>query len=260
MCLILFAHGVHPRYRLVVAANRDEWFRRPSAPAGFWSDRPEVLAGRDLEHGGTWLGLTRAGRFAALTNFRDPRNKRDGAPSRGGLVTGFLASAEAPLAYAAQLVAAAATYNGFNLLAGSFDELAYVSTRERRAVQVAPGVHGLSNGVLDEAWPKVRRGREGLADVVSGDFDTEDLFALLKDHALAPDADLPDTGVSRDWERLLSAMHIVADGYGTRCATVVLVEHGGSATFCERTFDPVGHAVGDVVHRFQISGESGVRR
>jgi uncharacterized protein with NRDE domain len=253
MCLILFAHAAHPRYRLVVAANRDEWFRRPSAPAGFWPDRPHLLAGRDLEQGGTWLGFTRDGRFAALTNFRDPRTKRDGAPSRGALVTEFLAGDHPPLAYAARLVDAAGAYNGFNLLAGAPDALAYVSSREARAVEVDPGVHGLSNGVLDEPWPKVRKGRDRLAALLSRDFDTEDLFALLKDQSIAPDAELPDTGVSRDWERLLSAMHIVADGYGTRCATVLLVGRDGEVAFLERTFDMGGNAIGDVVHRFPLA-------
>lgn len=253
MCLILFAHAAHPRYRLVVAANRDEWFRRPSAPAAFWADRPEVLAGRDLEQGGTWLGLTRGGRFAALTNFRDPRAKRDGAPSRGALVSAFLDGKRAPLDYAARLVTEADRYNGFNLLAGAGDELAYLSSRGRQAMPVAPGVHGLSNGALDEPWPKVRKGRERLSEALSRDVGPDDLFTLLKDHSLAPDEELPDTGVSRDWERLLSAMHIVADGYGTRCATVVLVGHDGEVTFCERTFDAGGRVAGNVTQRFRIA-------
>jgi uncharacterized protein with NRDE domain len=253
MCLILFAHAAHPRYGLVVAANRDEWFRRPSAPAGFWADRPHVVAGRDLEQGGTWLGLTRTGRFAALTNFRDPRAKREGVPSRGALVSDYLVGDEPPLPYAERLAQSAGHYNGFNLLAGTPDRLVYVSSRDGRASRLEPGVHGLSNGVLNEPWPKVRKGRDGLATVLSREFDTEDLFALLKDRTLAPDTDLPDTGVSREWERVLSAMHIVADGYGTRCASVLLLGRDGDATFCERTFDPQGNAVGDVVHRFAVA-------
>jgi uncharacterized protein with NRDE domain len=253
VCLILFAHRAHPRYRLVVAANRDEWFRRPSAPAAFWPERPDLLAGRDLEQGGTWLGVTRAGRFAALTNYRDPRSKRDAAPSRGALVTGFLAGEDAPGAYAERLAGQAARYNGFNLLAADGDELACASSRAARAARVEPGVHGLSNGVLDEPWPKVRKGRERLAAVLAGRFEAADLFALLKDESRADDAELPATGVSLEWERQLSAMHIRAEGYGTRCATVVLVDADGTVAFHERTFDPDGRAVNDVEHRFTLA-------
>jgi uncharacterized protein with NRDE domain len=253
MCLILFANGAHPRYRLVVAANRDEWFRRPSAQAAFWEDQPNVLAGRDLEQGGTWLGVTRSGRFSALTNFRDPASKRDRAPSRGALVTGFLTGTREPLDYAAMLTATADAYNGFNLLAGDGERLAYVSSRRTQPEQVAPGVHGLSNGLLDESWPKVRKGREGLARLLSRDLVAEDLFGLLKNESLAPEEELPSTGVSREWERLLSAMHIVADGYGTRCATVVLIDTDGVADFRERTFDASGRPVAEVTHRFSIS-------
>jgi uncharacterized protein with NRDE domain len=253
VCLILLAHRTHPRYRLIVAANRDEWFRRPTAPAAFWTDRPEVLAGRDLEQGGTWLGITRRGRFAALTNFRDPRSKRDDSPSRGELVADFLSGGMPAGRHARALVADAPRYNGFNLLASDGTELAYVGSRTAQAIVVTPGIHGLSNGLLDEPWPKVRRGCERLAAVVDGDFSTEDLFALLRDDALAPDAELPSTGVSPAWERVLSAMHIVADGYGTRCATVLLVEQSGDVTFLERTFDPAGRASVDVEYRFTVA-------
>jgi len=252
VCLILFAHHAHPRHRLIVAANRDEWFRRPSARAAFWKDRPDVLAGRDLEQGGTWLGITRSGRFAALTNFRDPRSKRDDSPSRGELVADFL-SAEAPaVQHARALVADAPRYNGFNLLVSDGTELAYVGSRPAQSQSVAPGIHGLSNGLLDEPWPKVRRGCERLAAAIDREFSPEDLFALLRDDALAPEAELPSTGVSPEWERLLSAMHIVADGYGTRCATVVLVDELGAVTFLERTFDPAGQATDTVEHRFTV--------
>lgn len=252
VCLVLFAHAAHPHYRLVVAANRDEWFRRPTAQATFWADQPHVLAGRDLEQGGTWLGVTRDGRFSALTNLRDPASRREGAPSRGALVAGFLSGRQAPLDYAAMLAAAAGAYNGFSLLAGDTERLAYVSSREAQAVEVTPGVHGLSNGLLDEPWPKVRKGREGLAQLLEGAIDAEGLFGLLRDEALAPDAELPSTGVPPEWERVLSAMHIVADDYGTRCATVLLIDADGGADFRERTFDSAGRPVAEVAHRFLI--------
>jgi uncharacterized protein with NRDE domain len=253
MCLILFAHQAHPRYRLVLAANRDEWFRRPAAPAGFWADRPDLLAGRDLEHGGTWLGVTRSGRFAALTNFRDPRDKREAAPSRGALVTAFLSGGDGPANYVTRLMDGAARYNGFNLLAGHRDELWFAASRTGQPSRVEPGIHGLSNGLLDEPWPKVRRGRAGLNAILARPFDTEDLFALLHDEDVAADAELPATGVAPEWERLLSAMHIRADGYGTRCATVLLIGEDGTVEFRERTFDPAGRPVQDVDFRFAIA-------
>jgi uncharacterized protein with NRDE domain len=253
VCLILFAHRAHPRYRLIVAANRDEWFQRPSAAAAFWPDAPDLLAGRDLEQGGTWLGVTRRGRFSALTNFRDPRSKRDDAPSRGALVRDFLAGDEAPLPYAERLLGEAARYNGFNLLAGDGDDLACVSNRDRRALPVAAGVHGLSNGLLNEPWPKVRKGRERLAAIIEGSFDAETLFALLRDEDHAPDEELPATGVAPEWERRLSAMHIRADDYGTRCATVLMIGHDGEVEFRERTFDRDGRAVNEAEHRFRLS-------
>lgn len=258
MCLILFAYRAHPRYPLVVAANRDEWFRRPSAPASFWTDQPNVLAGRDLEQGGTWLGITRTGRFAALTNFRDPGSKRESAPSRGALVSGFLEGENGALPYAARLVAEPASYNGFNLLAADADTLTYVASRTGEARSLSPGVYGLSNGLLDEPWPKVVKGREALCALLDQPFGPEDLLAVLKDHAQAPDAALPSTGVSLEWERLLSAMHIVADGYGTRCATALVVDVEHRVTFVERTFDPTGRAVGEVAHhfRFEPTGSS----
>ena len=163
MCLILFAHRVHPAYPLVVAANRDEWFRRPTAPAAFWPDAPEVFAGRDLEQRGTWLGVTRRGRFAALTNYRDPGSNRPDAPSRGALVSAFLRSQAPPMAYLERLRDESARYNGFSLLAGDRDTLGYFSNREGEIRELAPGLYGLSNSLLDVAWPKVESGKSRLA-------------------------------------------------------------------------------------------------
>lgn len=252
MCLILLAYRAHPRYPLVIAANRDEWFRRPSAPAAFWPDRPQVLAGRDLEQGGTWLGITRAGRFAALTNFRDPASKREDAPSRGALVSRFLESETAPRDYVLALAGEASRYNEFNLLAGDPQTLAYASSRAAAPSILAPGVYGLSNGLLDEPWPKVVKGRRALAAMLDRPFGPEDLFRMLKDHDRAADHELPATGVPLEWERLLSAMHIVADGYGTRCATALLVDAHGAVTFVERTFDSEGRETGEVAERFSL--------
>src|SRR5258706_6908216 len=156
MCLILFAWQAHPDYPLVVAANRDEWRDRPTAPAAWWDDAPDILAGRDLEAGGTWLGVTRAGRFAAITNFRDPSDRKSTAPSRGQLVADFLRGDDAPRDYLAALAAKAARYNGFNLLLADDKSMCYFGSREGEIIDVAPGIHGLSNHLLDEPWPKVK--------------------------------------------------------------------------------------------------------
>lgn len=237
MCLIAFAYRVHPRYSLVVAANRDEFYRRPTAPAAFWSECPGVLAGRDLEQGGTWLGVTRDGRFAALTNYRDPAANRNGARSRGELVRDYLCGALAPREYLERARAAGGDYNGFNLLAGDAGGLWYYSNRTDVVAEVAPGVHGLSNHLLDTSWPKVAKAKAGLAACLGGSEEAlaAGLFALLADDAPAPDAALPDTGVGLEWERTLSPVFIASADYGTRSSTMVLLGEGGTR-FAERTW------------------------
>jgi len=238
MCLILFAHRVHPAYPLVVAANRDEWFRRPTAPAGFWPDAPEVLAGRDLEQQGTWLGVTRAGRFAALTNYRDPGANRPDAPSRGTLVSAFLRSRIPPGEYLEHLRRDASRYNGFSLLVGDFSELLYFSNRDG-ASRLTPGIHGISNHLLDTPWPKVARGKQALEALVAEGRDPspEELLALLASRSRPPDESLPETGVGLEWERVLSPLFIESPSYGTRCSTVVLIDRDGMVTFVERVFN-----------------------
>ncbi len=254
MCLILLAYRTHPRYHLVVAANRDEFFKRPAAPAAWWGDHPGLLAGRDLEAGGTWLGMTRSGRFAALTNFRDPPAQRTDAPSRGALVTGFLTGRVTPDAYLEALRPDAQRYNGFNLLTADRDALCGYSNRGDGVQRLAPGLHGISNGVLDEPWPKVTRGCADLGAMLADDAEPalEALFNLLSDRAQAPDEKLPDTGIGRDWERLLSARFIAAPGYGTRCSTVLLWGVDGEVRFAERSYDAQGRATGTVDVTFTL--------
>jgi uncharacterized protein with NRDE domain len=240
MCLILFAHRAHPEYALVAAANRDELYERPTAAAGFWPDATDVLAGRDLREGGTWMGVTRGGRFAAVTNYREMPLSRDGKRSRGHLVAGFLRSATAPAAYARELAADGDAYNGFNLLVGDGASLAYVSNRGAGPRVLAPGVYGLSNALLDDPWPKVVRGKAVLADALAGPADELEarLFAALADRGIAPDAALPETGVGLERERALSAPFIATPRYGTRCSTVLVVRSDGRATFTERRVTP----------------------
>lgn len=241
MCLILFALHRHPDYPLIVAANRDEFHDRPTAAARFWPEAPQLLAGRDLQGGGTWLGVTRQGRFAALTNFRDPPSHRDDAPSRGGLVTDFLRGAMPATAYLDDVARRGAAYNGFNLVAGGAAALSAYCNRGGGVVTLGAGVHGISNGLLDEAWPKVAAGRAALAALVDGGRPTsEALFALLADTAPAPDGQLPETGIGLEWERRLSPRFIVSPGYGTRCSTVLLFRRDGKVYFAERAFDRDG--------------------
>jgi uncharacterized protein with NRDE domain len=255
MCLILFARDAHPEYRLVVAANRDEFYARPTAPAAFWDDAPEVLAGRDLREGGTWLGITRAGRFAAVTNVRDPVSYQTGAPSRGHLVSDFLRNRATPAGYLQGLAPRAPRFNGFNLLLGDGESLAWFSNRGGEGARaLGPGVYGLSNHLLDTPWPKVTRGKDDLRRILQSPPDEweEALFATLTLRDPAPDALLPDTGVGLERERALSAAFIATPEYGTRCSTVLLVGRDGNVTFTERTVNPAAGTWSEVRHRFAL--------
>lgn len=239
MCLIALAYKAHPRFPLIVAANRDEFLDRPTRPAQFWPDAPEILAGRDERAGGTWLGITRTGRFAALTNYRDLRRPPMGGPSRGALVRAALENRLE--------TAGTGAYEGFNLLYGPVDALRYHTNIGGADVPLAPGVHGLSNALLDTPWPKVQRAKAGLSRLLTAPNGplVEDLFSLLADAEPAPVVELPDTGLPDDRERALSSIFIRMEGYGTRCSTVVLVDADGQVTFEERTF-PAGTAVRQV--------------
>jgi uncharacterized protein with NRDE domain len=241
MCLILIACQVHPRYPLILAANRDEFYQRPTAAAAFWPDAPQILAGRDLVRQGTWLGITRSGRFAALTNYRDPHAARRNAPSRGELVSEFLRSEIRAEDYLERLRAETPAYNGYNLLFGNQDGLYCYSNKSGEAVRLAPGFHGLSNHLLDTPWPKVVRGKETLAKVVgNSDFFREDLFAILADRTPAADELLPDTGVGLARERMLSSIFITSERYGTRSSTVLLIDANRQVSFSERSFNGGG--------------------
>ena len=253
MCLIAFAWRAHPRSRLIVAANRDEYFGRPAAPAGFWDDHPSVLAGRDLEAGGTWLGVTLDGRFAALTNYRNPADRKTSAPSRGALVGDFLTGRTAPEEYARQVEGRAMDYNGFSLLVADAQSMSFFSNRGGPATRVAPGVHGLSNHLLDTPWPKVERAKAKLAALLDRPFDSEVAFRLLDDAERAPGTDLPSTGVSLELEERLSAIRILAvGGYGTRCSTALSLGEGGRIEFHERTYREDGGESGKVGYRLTV--------
>jgi uncharacterized protein with NRDE domain len=251
MCLVLVALGTHPQYSVVVAANRDEYHARAAAPAHWWSEG--WLAGRDLVASGTWLGVTREGRWALVTNVREPGRHDPTAPSRGALVPRLLSDTAPVHACLAAIIGSAVTHNGFNLVAGTDREAHWGSNRVAGSQSLGAGVYGLSNATLDTPWPKVRRTKTQLAAwCARGNADVEALFALLEDRAVATDKELPSTGIGIERERLLSAPFIVSPEYGTRCSTVLAIGHDGEARFIERAFDASGRTTGAVDERFVI--------
>lgn len=249
MCLILLAWQANAEFPLVVAANRDEFYARPTRPAGFWPDAPQVLAGRDDSAGGTWLGFTRSGRFAALTNYRAPEHARSDRPSRGKLVADFLTGEMTPAEYLAATAGFGKACNGYNLLVGTRDELWWSSNVSGESRQLAAGVYGLSNHLLDTAWPKVGAGRTALTAALGPPLDELALSTLLCDDTRHEDQKLPQTGIPLEWERALSAAFIHTPAYGTRASTLLKVRSGstrsqpGMACLDEQTWLPGGRGI-----------------
>jgi uncharacterized protein with NRDE domain len=254
VCLILLANDVHPDYQLILAANRDEFYDRPTAPVSFWQEAPAVLAGRDLLGGGSWLGVTRTGKFAVLSNYREPQAHRHNAPSRGKLVSDYLQGELPPAEYLAVVQEQAASYNGFNLIVGDGGGLSYLSNRQGVPQRVSAGIYGLSNHLLDTPWLKVVRGKGMLAALLADGvaLEPEACFALLADRSVAPDQLLPDTGVGLELERALSAIFIATPSYGTRASTLVFIDRQNNLTFLERSFGPGGEAGETVRFCFRI--------
>jgi uncharacterized protein with NRDE domain len=251
MCLILVAWRAHPDYPLVLAANRDEFFARPAAPAQWWPEHPGLLAGRDLQAGGTWLGITRSGRFAALTNYRDPARMQHTAPSRGALVRDWLLGQGTVPEALAELQRSGSRYNGFNLMLGDAHAFGVYESVPNASHLLGDGIYGLSNHLLDTAWPKVQRAKSRLATALEHLPDNRRLLELLRDDAPAADHELPRTGVSDEWERLLSSAFIRAPGYGTRCSTLLCVDRDGRVRFDEWTWDQAGADSNHVSHQFE---------
>ena len=247
MCLLVLAWRAHPRYRLIVAANRDEFHERPTAPLAKWPEPNDILAGQDLRAGGTWLGLDRHRRFGAVTNFRELQRPRRSAPSRGALVPAFLAQNDSPDEFLTRLETDAPGYSGLNLLISDSDQLWYASNRlDQFARSLPPGVYGLSNEFLDTPWPKLRRVQQGFEAWLgtASDHPVSELFDLLADRQIATDGP-PQVGLSPDWERTLSAPFVIHPTYGTRSSTVLLLEPGGGAVMAERRFDSAGENSGE---------------
>lgn len=252
MCLLVVAWHCHERYPLVVVANRDEYHDRPAAPAHWWADRPGLLAGRDLQAGGTWLGIARDGRWAALTNYREGVPE-PGARSRGELVRDYLGGAWQPEAYLAEVAGRAHQYGGFSLLVGDARRLCCYSNREGSVRPVEPGVHTLSNHLLDTPWPKARHARARMEEVLAlPELSLGELFAVLARREPFPDHELPSTGIEPELERALSAPFIVGRHYGTRCTTVIRVDRDGAVLFAEQTYLPEGRPGPRVEERFRL--------
>lgn len=249
MCLLVLAWQAHPRYGLVVAANRDEFHERPAAPLAKWPVPGDILAGRDLRAQGTWLGLDRRRRFGVITNFRELQRPRPDAPTRGALIPDYLRGTASAASFLTRLQPDASRYSGFNLLLSDGDSLWYASNRaEQFARPLPPGVYGLSNEFLDTPWPKLRRVRRRFEAWLGDPSQTgaSGLFALLDDRATATaDEELPRTGVPLEWERVLSAPFVLHPDYGTRASTVLLLEPSGAGYLAERRFDAQGVLMGE---------------
>ncbi|WP_299980971.1 NRDE family protein [Desulfobacula sp.] len=237
MCLILFGYKVSRKYPLILAANRDEFYQRPTARMGFWQDNPSILAGKDLDQGGTWFGVHKNGKFAALTNYRDPASIKQNAPSRGEIIIDFLESSESSETHFNAFKKKADSYNGFNLLFGNKEDLFWFSNLKNRIEKINPGIHGVSNRFLDTSWPKVTSGKKALEQAINENISSESLFPILTDQSIPDDSLLPHTGVGLEWERILSPLFIQNDIYGTRSSTVMLMDKNGHIEITERTYD-----------------------
>ncbi len=253
MCLIVIAWRTHVRFPCLIAANRDEMHERPTAPARWWTDHPDILAGRDLSAGGTWIGITRSGRFAALTNYRDPEQRRPEAPSRGVLVTSFLKSSASVAEGLQRLRRIGADYNGFNLIFSDGARLGVYESVRGEGRELGPGIFGLSNHLLDTPWPKVTNLKSRLLDVLDDWTDEKAVLALMRDERPAPDEHLPRTGIGLEWERLLSSAFIRAPDYGTRSTTLIRIDADRRVCFDEWSWDPAGAETGRVAQRFTIA-------
>ncbi|HVC36879.1 MAG TPA: NRDE family protein [Gammaproteobacteria bacterium] len=256
MCLLVFAWKTHPDYPLVFAGNRDELHARPASPAGFWEDAPKILGGRDLQAGGTWLGVTTGGRFGVVTNYREGLNPEKTPRSRGELTADFLRGNTPADTYINEIAKRAGDYGAFSLIVGDHGTLWYFSNHgapEPRQVQ--PGIHGLSNHLLDTPWPKVTRSVASLELLLKRPALTcEALFTLLADRIPAPEAQLPNTGIGQERERQVSPVFVANPVYGTRCSSVIFLHADGSLRFTERRFDPAGHKL--ETRHFQITGRT----
>lgn len=252
MCLIMFAYRQREDIPLLLAANRDEYHARPTRAAGFWPEHPQLLAGRDLQAGGTWLGITRQGRFAAITNFRDPSRTAPAPRSRGELTLEFLLGADSPGDYIQRYRGVEDQYAGFNLLLGNRAELWYYSNAGGGARELQPGIYGLSNALLDTPWPKVKQGSAALRRALASPPDHRQLAVALGDRQLASDAELQLQGLEGEMEKALSAQFIVDPVYGTRASTTLWITAEGEVHFREISYSAGGGEDNQVEEVFRL--------
>jgi uncharacterized protein with NRDE domain len=243
MCLIFFAINHHPEYDLILTANRDEFYARPTAPAHFWKDYPDILAGQDLQDPdiscpGTWLGIKKSGRMAMLTNYRDLRKIKSNVSSRGKLVSDFLSGQTEAFQYLEGLEEKVNQFNGFNLLVGDSTQLYYLSSEQRGIKILNSGIFGISNHLLDSPWPKVVNGKRKFTNILSSgkSIHPNDLIEMMYDSIQAPEDQLPDTGMGITREKMLSPAFIKTEDYGTRCTTVILINKNGEVSFTEKSY------------------------
>jgi uncharacterized protein with NRDE domain len=223
---------------MIAAANRDEFYNRPTEPAKFWEEKPFLLAGKDLKAGGTWLGITKQGRFAAITNYREPGDIKIDSHSRGELVTDFLDSSVSLNNFAGQLYSCADRYNGYNLIFSDLKEAFYFSNKTKKTVNLSPGIYALSNHLLDTPWPKVEKSKLSFTSIINKEkISTEDLFNLLSDTSFPPDELLPDTGLELEIERAVSPIFVSTPFYGTRSSTVILIDRNNNVSFTEKSLN-----------------------
>ncbi|WP_152654966.1 NRDE family protein [Oceanobacillus sp. CFH 90083] len=239
MCLITFAYHTHPQYKLILLSNRDEFYNRPTLPAAFWEDKPDILAGRDLLQQGTWLAVSKQGKFAAVTNYRDPALPEVKTFSRGELPVNFLLQNIDGAAFLSQLSKNRHNYAGYNILFGDKDTLYHYNNVYNQGLKIEAGIHGLSNDTLNTSWPKVERSKSGLAQYIQThtEMKTEDLLHLLKNRTQADDKSLPQTGIPADLEKALSSIFIATPEYGTRASTILLIDYDNNVIFIEKTYD-----------------------
>ena len=253
MCLIFISLKQHATYKLIVAANRDEFYNRKTAPADFWKDHSNIVGGRDLQAQGTWLAMTTSGKISMLTNYRDPKNINPAAPSRGQLVSDYLEQDVEPESYLKKMEPKAGTYNGFNLLVGTPEEFYYLSNYKIGIDNVTNGLYGLSNHLLETPWPKVQRGKQKMAELLKSENITSQLlFEFLYDEKRASDDQLPETGIGLERERALSSMFIKSPNYGSRCSTVILIDQQNNVEFSERVYDLTSFDFTTNTFRFKI--------
>lgn len=258
MCLVLVAWKAHPKYSLIVASNRDEYHKRPSALAHQWPSNPDITAGQDLEALGTWMGVTRSGRWAVVTNFREQTEAKEPKKSRGHLTTEYLSAGMTPELYVSGLKNDLAAYSGFNLLVGDHSSINYITNRQTEKMKSEasinkPGIYGLSNHLLDTHWPKVVSGKKHLRGLIKKNdvIQFEDVLQFMSEKTIPSDELLPDSGVPIERERTLSPMFIMTPDYGTRATSLLLVDNNSSEIqFSEATFDELGTEISNQTYVF----------